>query len=122
MRSLSRAIGSTGDDWFLATITLDLLTAGRERVPDGAEERGALASCLPALRAQVENLFFPGPLLVLDEYGVPLQVATKLERQLVPASGATLDTLLERLRGLDPQESDLGHFEQQLVRDTQRTL
>jgi hypothetical protein len=75
-----------------------------------------------AFVAQVENLFFPAPLLALDEYGVPLQVARKLEPRLVAQVEVSLDSLLTELRRLDPEQLNLSPFEQELIRDTQRTL
>lgn len=60
---------------------------------------------------------FQSPLLMaLDEYGVPIELATRLSNQLL-RSDATLDDVLERLRQVD--SSALGEFEAQLLRDAQ---
>ena len=65
---------------------------------------------------QVENLFLDPTLLALEEYGIPLQVAEKLEQQLRP--DGDLDGVLERVRRLDVNSLDLDRFEAELVRDT----
>ena len=65
---------------------------------------------------QVENLFLDPTLLALEEYGMPLQVAEKIEQQLRP--DGDLDGVLERVRSLDVNSLDLDEFECELVRDT----
>ena len=47
-----RCLSSPIDRDDLATVALDLLAAGRECIPTGAEERGALTLGLPAPRIQ----------------------------------------------------------------------
>lgn len=71
---------------------------------------------------QVESLFLPGPLVALDEYGIPLPLALKLQGRLVPTAEANLDVLLDRLRRLEPDKLQLSAFERELIRDTQHTL
>jgi hypothetical protein len=63
--------------------------------------------------ASVENMFAPAYLAALDEYGIPLQVALKLEAFVSPYSG--LDALLDRMRQVDLSATGLSDFEQSLV-------
>ena len=70
--------------------------------------------------AQVENVFQPASLVVLDEFGIPIQVALKLAPWLVPETD--LDLVLGRLGALDVGATPLSRFEQGLVQDAQRTL
>ena len=69
---------------------------------------------------QVEGLFLESPLVALDEYGVPPELAYKLKAWLQP--DGDLDAVLVRLEGID--ESDLGitSFEAELVRYAQEGL
>jgi hypothetical protein len=69
---------------------------------------------------QVENLFLDHTMLALEEYGIPLEVARKLVRQLRPEGD--LDLVLERLRRLNPNGLALTDFEKRLVRDAQESL
>jgi hypothetical protein len=69
---------------------------------------------------QVENLFLDHTMLALEEYGIPLEVARKLARQLRPEGD--LDEVLERLRELDPSGLALTDFEKRLVLDAQDSL
>jgi hypothetical protein len=70
-----------------------------------------------------EGAFAAGPLAALDEYGLPLEVARKLERALVPPGGATdLDIVLERLRRLSTEGLGLTKFELELLRETKEDL
>lgn len=67
-----------------------------------------------------ENLFLPGALSALDEYGLPLQVAVKLRNPLAPHY--ELDSILGRLRTLDPDHPDLLPFERALLAKVQEGL
>lgn len=66
--------------------------------------------------AEVENLFSDAALVALDEYGLPFQVAKRLESYL--ESDGSLDKALHRLKNL--RVSELGWltpFEKELVED-----
>lgn len=69
---------------------------------------------------QVENLFLPNPLIALDEYGVPPELARKLIDDLRPEGN--LDAVLARLAAYDLDLGDLSEFERELLLDAQRSL
>jgi hypothetical protein len=70
--------------------------------------------------AHVEGLFAEPFLAMLDEYGIPLEVA----RRLHPALGrpASFDELLHALRALDLSHTELSQFERGLVIDARMRL
>lgn len=70
---------------------------------------------------ELENLFLPPYLTVLEEYGLPTHTARKLERQLEPRTARGLDDVLANLRAARPSAS-LGPFEREMLRDTQAAL
>jgi DEAD/DEAH box helicase/Helicase conserved C-terminal domain len=70
--------------------------------------------------ARVENLFTDSELMALEEYGIPLQIAKKLRTALLPYEN--LDQVLDRLRKLRLENTNLSGFERNLVRDTQLSL
>jgi hypothetical protein len=67
--------------------------------------------------SRVEGLFLESPLLALDEYGLPPELAQKLARRLQP--DGNLDAVLMRLGGLDADALDLTPFEAEMVRFAQ---
>ena len=69
---------------------------------------------------KVENYFLDPGIVALDEYGIPLEVARKLHRNLV--SDGNLDGTLEKLRQLDVEKTSLSAFEKALVLDAQSCL
>jgi hypothetical protein len=70
--------------------------------------------------ARVEGLFLEIPLVALDEYGVPPELAAKLRGVLRP--DGDLDAVLGRLRMIDADQQSLTPFEAELVRYAQRGL
>jgi hypothetical protein len=69
-----------------------------------------------AYAVQIENLFRAPPLVALEEYGIPIQVAERLTDCLEP--DGDLDALLGRLAALpEAVIADLHAFEQLLVRE-----
>ena len=70
--------------------------------------------------ARIEGLMMPIPLAALDEYGIPLQTARKLEQYLQP--DGDLDAVLVRLKQLRVDRIDLHPFERELISDAQRFL
>lgn len=71
--------------------------------------------------SKVESLFLDGTIVALDEYGVPLETARKIE-SLVCVEG-DLDGTLERLRKLDVGAlSDLHPFEIRMITAAQADL
>lgn len=70
--------------------------------------------------AQVEGLFLPAPLSALEEYGVPLELASRLSGVLEPTGD--LDALLARLRDLDVETLAVKPFERELLSDAQSSL
>jgi hypothetical protein len=68
----------------------------------------------------VENLFLDKAIVALDEYGVPLELARKLESRLQPNND--LDSALKALKRLNVDLTDLSPFEKELIRDAQRSI
>jgi len=69
---------------------------------------------------QVENWFLDPATMALDEYGIPIQLAARLEESLKP--DGDLDAVLDRLRRLDVDKLHLPSFEKSLVIDAQAHL
>lgn len=69
---------------------------------------------------RVENLFLPNPLIALDEYGVPPELARKLMDDL--RADGDLDLVLQRLSEIDPGRGDLTEFEVELLTEAQGSL
>lgn len=68
-----------------------------------------------------KNLFLPELISALDEYGIPLQIATKLSVYLEPLF--ELDAIISRLRTLDVENLDsLTPYERRFVKQVQETL
>jgi hypothetical protein len=70
--------------------------------------------------SQVESLFLDPTMLALEEYGLPLELVRKLERQLIPRGD--LDAVLQRLLTIKTEALNLSAFELRLLSDTQQTL
>lgn len=70
--------------------------------------------------ARVEGLFLETPLVALDEYGIPPELAQKLRSQLRPAGD--LDAVLGRLAKLDADALSVSEFEAEMVRYAQAGL
>jgi hypothetical protein len=73
-----------------------------------------------AFSTQVESLFRAPVVAALDEYGVPLPLAEKLQAYL--RTKEDLDVALTNLKMLNLQTVRLLPFEKELVEDAQRTL
>jgi hypothetical protein len=69
---------------------------------------------------QVENLFHDSGVAALDEYGVPLPLAFRLERRL--AADNSLDGTLALLRTLNIDALRLHGFERDLLEDARNSL
>lgn len=69
---------------------------------------------------RVENLFLPNPLIALDEYGIPPELARKLMDDL--KADGDLDIVLENLARIDPGRGDLTEFEVELLTEAQDSL
>lgn len=74
----------------------------------------------PAFALSVERLFYDAAIVALDEYGVPLPLAIKLESRL--SAGNDLDATLERLKSLSVDGLDLHTFERGLIRVARESL
>jgi hypothetical protein len=71
--------------------------------------------------ASVQGQFLPAPLAAAEEYGLPLDVAVKIQGRLRLGDG--LDAMLDSLRGLTGQNlTNLTAFERALLLDTVRSL
>lgn len=76
-----------------------------------------------AYATRVENAFLAHPLGALDEYGVPIELARKLERHLVRGEDDDLDAVLARLAALDLEELRwLTPFERRLLQAARTDL
>lgn len=75
-----------------------------------------------AYATRVENAFLAHPLGALDEYGVPIELARKLERQLVQSEDDDLDAVLARVAALDIEELPLTPFERRLLQEARTDL
>jgi len=70
---------------------------------------------------QVENLFLDAAVVALDEYGIPLELARKIQDRIV--ADGNLDVALENLRAFDASsEAQLTPFEVALIQDAQQFL
>lgn len=72
------------------------------------------------LASKVENLFYPSPLYSLEEYGLPIQIALKLVKELNP--NGNLDDLLKSLKKIDIDNANLTLFEHAILTDTIASL
>jgi len=124
-----RRQGRTIDD-----VVLDVLTFHRSgltfglpkylRVLEGIQADVLTRHGLPAgnfsrFAAAAEGGFLPGPLAALDEYGIPIELARRLQPRLFRV-GDDLDAVLARLADLDTD--GLGEFEAELVEEARRGL
>lgn len=76
----------------------------------------------PAVFAgQLENLFLSPFASVLEEYGLPIALTVKLERELGLVRANTLDDVLDRLRSM-PRPVQLSPFEQEMFDDARADL
>lgn len=69
---------------------------------------------------QLEHLFIPANLFALDEYGIPLQTAARLERFI--GQPESLDAALSRVSKLDMSPQDFDSFEIELIHSLQNLL
>jgi rhodanese-related sulfurtransferase len=69
---------------------------------------------------RLHNLFLPPALAAVDEYGLPIEVALKIQDRL--DLRGELDDLLDSIRSLQVDEVPLTDFERKLLRDTQQSL
>ena len=81
---------------------------------------GLTGGSYSAFAVRVEHMMLPPALAALDEYGLPLQIATRLEEQLPAEEG--LDVVLDALRGVDIAQLRLARFEAGLLHELQQSL
>jgi hypothetical protein len=70
--------------------------------------------------SRIECLFKTPVIAALDEYGIPIQLAEKLQRHL--RSAENLDAALEDLRVIDPQRLNIHPFEREVLEDALQSL
>lgn len=70
---------------------------------------------------QLENLFLPPFASVLEEYGLPIALTMKIERELGLTRANTLDDVLDRLRSIQIP-TQLSPFEQEMFNDARADL
>lgn len=73
-----------------------------------------------AFAAQVECLFRTPVVAALDEYGIPLQVAEKIQNEL--GAKDDLDLALKRLKVMNLNRLFLTSFERDILRDAQQAI
>lgn len=78
-----------------------------------------IANCEPYAIA-VERLFYDAGIVALDEYGVPLPLAARLESYL--AANNSVDGTLEKLKALNLEALHLHRFERGLLRVAKDSL
>jgi rhodanese-related sulfurtransferase len=81
---------------------------------------GLTVSDVSGYAQQVENLFHDSGVAALDEYGVPLPLAFRLQSRL--AAGNSLDGTLALLKTLDIDALKLHKFERELLEDAKLSL
>lgn len=70
--------------------------------------------------SQVENLFLDPALVALDEYGLPLSLAKKIESAL--NAGGLLDAAIKNLSDLNVDNLDLTDFEKEIIEDVKESI
>src|SRR6185437_1345268 len=76
--------------------------------------KGVELSNYTAFALSVERLFYDAGIVALDEYGIPLPLAAKLESRL--AADNSIDGTIEKLRNLNIDGLNLHQFERGLIR------
>ena len=84
------------------------------------ERLGLRGGSYATFAIKIENLMLPPAYAALDEYGIPLQLVTRLQNFL-PISD-DLDSVLDSLRSLDVTQLQISAFEKDLLKDVQLTL
>lgn len=79
---------------------------------------GTITTTVYATR--VENLFLQPYALALEEYGIPVQIATRLAGVLGPAD--SLDDVPDRVKAFDVGAARLTAFKRHVVLDAQGGL
>lgn len=82
--------------------------------------KGVELSNYTAFALSVERLFYDAGIVALDEYGIPLPLAAKLESRL--AADNSIDGTLEKLRNLNIDGLNLHQFERGLIRVARESL
>ena len=92
-----------------------------ERIQAEVFERlGRTGGSYAAFAVRIENLMLPPALAALDEYGLPLQLVSRLQGQLPFEDD--LDAVLHGLSALDIAALRLGPFETELLNEVQNSL
>ena len=85
-----------------------------------AERLGVAQADYSFFCGQVESLFTDSALVALDEYGLPLPLAEKLENML--NSNGSLDTALKNLSILNFDKLSLTIFEKEMLNDVKKSI
>lgn len=75
-----------------------------------------------AFVAQLENMFMPPFVVLLEEYGLPTSTTMKLRDRLGLEDAESLDEVLDNLRALRKVPKSMGPFEREMLIDTIRTI
>ena len=84
------------------------------------ESLGLMSGSYTAFAVRIENLMLPPALVALDEYGLPIQIAVRLERLLSVEDG--VDAVLNDLRHLNIDQLRLSSFEAELLEEVRESL
>jgi len=85
-----------------------------------AERLGVAQADYSFFCGQVESLFTDSALVALDEYGLPLPLAEKLENML--NSNGSLDAALKNLSILNFDKLSLTTFEKEMLNDVKKSI
>lgn len=107
-------------NWAQFKIPTALMTA-RSLAADVLGKAGYSVADTAIFAGELENMFLPPFVTVLEEYGLPTAVTIKLQRALRLDRAVTLDDVLLRLRDIWPPNS-FDPFEQEMLADTQGAL
>lgn len=122
-RSADEAIEDTLDfarNWMQFKIPRALMTAtslGQDVWGSSAKVSNPLAFV-----AQLENMFMPPFVVMLEEYGLPTSTTMKIKDQLGLDTADSLDAVLDRLREVRQVPRSMGPFEREMLVDTIRTI
>jgi hypothetical protein len=98
------------------------LTAAGLLAEDVLGRMGRSTSNTTVFAGELENLFLPPFTTVLEEYGLPTSLTTKLSSILRLNQAQSLDDVLLQLRTLLVVPNTLGTFEQEMLSDTRQAL
>jgi hypothetical protein len=107
-------------NWAQFKIPTALTTLGNLAL-DILSRHGRTSTDPAVFAGQIESLFLSPFAAVLEEYGLPVSLTTKIESDLQLARARTLDDVLERLRSMR-RPGNLSPFEREMFDDARADL